>query len=230
MSVRVSGIVAAVFGAGLLSSSAMASVSWSYFGGGDAGFNALTNNGSLERAVAEGRIGNNALSGTWERAIWQQGGVGGTKAEGQFVWGNGSAYAWSFNWDGVNTVTFNLADTSISWNQVAGDFTDIFIRTRSGNDSSLLLSELAFSGVDGNLNPGNLFSTGNGDVNYLQITNGGSPLGAFSLGGLVQFDWTGNPPTNSALAFQVKFTNVIPAPASMALLGLAGVLRRRRRG
>jgi len=203
--------------------------SWSYFAGGDVGFNALSNNGALERAVAEGRIGNNGLSGTWERGIWQQGGVGSPQVEGQFVWGNGSPTEWEFNWDGVNTVTFIVGGQILSWNGVAGGFTDIFIRTRSAADSSLALTSLNFDGANGNIDPGDLTSIGNGTVEYLRITNGGSQFGAFSLSGDANLSWSGVQPNNSALAFQVKFTNVIPAPGAIALLGVAGVLSRRRR-
>jgi uncharacterized protein (TIGR03382 family) len=42
-------------------------------------------------------------------------------------------------------------------------------------------------------------------------------------------DWTGATPTNSALAFQVKLTNVIPTPGALALLGMGGLLVARRR-
>lgn len=213
-----------------LASTAMAGgVSWSYFGGGDAGFNGLTNNGALERAVAEGRIGNNAMNGTWERGIWQQGGVGSPVADGQYVWGNGSANEWEFNWDGVSQVTFIVGGQILQWNGVAGDFTDIFIRTRSAADSTLSLNSMNFDGADGNINPGDLISSGSGTVNYLRITNGGATLGAFSLSGIAELSWTGTQPTNSALAFQVKFTNVIPAPGGIVLLGAAGLLTRRRR-
>lgn len=230
MNMRNSFVALTVVGTLVAANSAFAGgATWSYFAGGDVGFNALTNNGSLERAVAEGRIGNNANNGTWERGIWQQGGVGAPITSANYIWGNATPNTWSFDWDGVSTVTFNVGNTSLSWNAVAGDFTDIFIRTRSAADSALALTSMSFNGVDGNLALGDLVSTGNGDVEYLRITNGGAPLSAFSLGGIADLSWTGAQPSNSALAFQVKFTNVVPAPGALAMLGAAGLVTRRRR-
>jgi len=170
------------------------------------------------------RIGNNALSGTWETAIWQQGGVGTPQSQAQFVWGNGAATAFSIEYDGASTVTYTVGQTAISWNAVGGPFTDIFIRTRSAADSSVLLSSLDFDGTG----IGDLSSSGNGDVNYIRISNGGSNFGAFTISGLSTFDW-GVQPSNSALAYQVKFSNVIPAPGALALLALVGLVGRRRR-
>jgi len=209
-----------------LSTSASASVSWSYFAGGDAAFNELTLNGSLERAATEGRIGNNGPSGTWELALWEQGGVGTPKDQAQFVWGNGQATSFSVVYDGISTVTYTVGQTTVSWNALAGGFTDIFIRTRSAADSSVLLSNLDF--VGSGLNIGDLSSTGNGDVNYIRISNAGGDFGAFTITGLSTFDW-GVQPSNSALAYQFKFSNVIPAPGAIAVLGLAGLVGRRRR-
>jgi hypothetical protein len=217
--------------AATLQGAASAGATWDYFAGGDAGFNALTNNGALERAVSEGRIGNNALNGTWEQGIWQQGGVS-LKEQAQGTWISGQPVDWSFSWDGLSTVTYYQSNgTTLVWNEVAGSFTDIFIRTRSANDTtSLLLSDMAFDSVAGSdFAIGNLLSTGANDVEYIRVTDGGAPLGAFTLSGRATLTWGGAPPINSSLAWQVKFTNVVPAPAALALLGLAGVSGARRR-
>ncbi len=209
-------------------SAASATPTWSYFAGGDAGFNALSNNGSLERAVTEGRIGNNAVNGTWEQGIWQQGAVN-LQVQGQFAWTNGSLTDWEIVYDGVSSITFTVGTQSISWGGMAGAFTDIFIRSRAATDSTMELVSLDLVGAG--LGIGNLVSSGNGDVDYIRIENMGSNFGAFTLRGQSRMTWTGAAPTNSALAYQVKLTNVVPEPASLALAipSLLLTVRRSRR-
>jgi uncharacterized protein (TIGR03382 family) len=208
---------------------ALATVSVVSVPGGDAEFNTLTANGTLERAVAEGRIGNNvASSGTWERAIWEFGGVGTPKATGGTTWTSGTPLDFSFSFDGANTVTFILGGETLSWGVVSGPFTDIFIRTRNArSDTSILLSDLAVSGYG--LLGSDLSSTTVNEVDYLRIVNT-SAFGAVTVTGKATLAWAGSAPTNSALAFQVKFSNVIPGPGAAALagLGLVAGLRRRR--
>ncbi|MBX3386421.1 MAG: hypothetical protein KF768_07610 [Phycisphaeraceae bacterium] len=202
------------------------------FPGGDAGFNALTNNGTLERAVAEGRIGNALTTGTWETAIWQQGGVGVPKSTAQLNINNGASLPFTLVWNGVDTVTYTVGSTTISWNEVAGGFTDIFIRSRSATDSTLSLTNMSIDlNNDASLewSGGSLSSTGNGTVNYLRLTNMGMNFPAFTLSGTQNLSWTGVQPANSALAYQIKLTNVIPAPGAGLLLAFGGLTMFRRR-
>lgn len=203
-----------------------AAPTWQYYFGGDAGFNVLSNNGSLERAVTEGRIGNNATNGTWEMAIWEQGGVGTPETTAQKAWTNGIDVAFTLQYDGANTVTYTVGGTSISWANMAGGFTDIFIRTRAAADSTVTLTDLDLDG----LAVGDLVSSGNGDVDYIRIQNMGMDFGAFTLAGTQNFSWTGALPTNSALAYQIKLTNVIPEPATLfpLAIGAIALIRRRR--
>ncbi|RIK62675.1 MAG: hypothetical protein DCC65_17055 [Planctomycetota bacterium] len=206
---------------------ASAAPTWQYYAGGDAGFLALSNNGALERAVTESRIGNNAANGTWELAVWQQGGVGTPVDTDQKSWTNGLDTAFSLQYDGVNSVTYTVGGTTVTWSGLGGGFTDIFIRTRSATDSTLTLSGLDLDG----LAIGNLVSSGNGDVDYIRIRNMGMDFGAFTLTGTQNFAWAGAQPSNSALAYQIKLTNVIPEPGTLSLLAVGGLglLRRRRR-
>lgn len=209
--------------------SAHATLTASMFAGGDAAFNALTNNGDLEAAVAEGRIGNAATTGTWELAIWDQGATGTIQDQAQFAFGNMQTVPFSLTWDGISTVTYTVGATSISWNAVPEAFTDIFIRNRAAANSSLSLSDLNLNGTP---LPGltSVGTTTNAVVRYLRIENMGMDFGAFTLTGNQTLSWLGAPPTNSALAYQIKLTNVIPAPGALALagVGLLAAARRRR--
>lgn len=204
-----------------------AAISTSVLAGGDAEFLSLTDGGSLEQAVAEGRIGNGATNGTWEMAIWDIGGSGTVQSQAQLAPVNGTAAPFTITYDGVSTLTYDVGGTSISWNNVAGPFTDIFVRTRSATDSTILLDDLAIDASP--LSIDMVSSTGNGDVNYLRIRNMGDDFGAFSLTGTHTFSWTGTRPNNSALAYQFKFSNVVPTPGALAALALAAPVFRRRR-
>lgn len=208
--------------------SASASITVSTLPGGDTDFLALTSGGTLERAVAEGRIGNNnATSGTWERAIWEFGGVGTPKATGGTTWSSGQPVGFSFSFDGVSTATFVLGGQSLSWNMVAGTFTDIFIRTRNArNDTSIELTNLSLTGF-GSLGS-DLISTTVNEVDYLRVSNS-TPFGAMTISGDATLSWTGTAPANSAQAFQVKFSNVIPGPGAAGVLALGGLIATRRR-
>lgn len=215
-----------------VSVTASAGVSWSTFAGGDAGFNALTVNGALERSVAEGRIGNNAETGTWEQAVWQQGGVGSPVASGQQpAFTSGAGRAWSFAWDGVNTVTYTFGSTSQVWSAVAGGFTDIFLRVRATATSSAELSNmfLDLPGVVDDTAIGDLVTPVSGTASYIRISSTMGDLPAFTLSGESTFSWSGAVPTNSSLAYQIKFTNVIPSPGVAGLMAVAGIAGSRRR-
>lgn len=209
-----------------LSSSAFAGLSVAPYAGGDAGFNVLTNNGALERGVTEGRTG---LPGNWQMAIWQQGAVGIPQASAQFGLSNGAVQDIEIAWNGVNTISYTANGTTISWNQTAGSFTDIFIRVRSIDNTTIALGDLVLdAGGNGSLNIGNFSSTGAGAASYLRVQNDGQAIPAFTIRGTHQLSWTGQAPTGSNLAYQFKFTNV-PTPGAMALVVGAGLVAGRRR-
>lgn len=204
---------------------ASAGVTAAPFAGDDAAFNALTNNGGLEAAAAETRIGNaQAEAGIWEVAIWEQGGVGTPEDQAGRAIANGVAVPFTLTYDGASTVTFTVDGATTSWSGVTSNFTDIFIRTRAVSDTGITLSNLMLNGTP----LGSTSSIGN-NVDYLRIQNMGAPFTAFTLTGDQTMGWTSSRPNNSALAAQLKLTNVIPAPASLALAGIAGIAVTRRR-
>ncbi len=201
-----------------------AAPTWSYLAGGDAAFLGLTDNGALEQAVTEGRIGNNALNGAWELAVWELGAVGTPKDQAQATFTNDVAIPFELSWNGVDTVTYTVGGTTVSWGSVGGSFTDIFIRARAGSSSVVDLTDLDLAGSG--LSIGDL--TAHDEAAYLRISNMDQAFGAFTLTGNQRFQWTGSRPNNSALAYQIKMTNVIPAPGAAALEGLAGFAGLRR--
>ncbi len=224
---RTSGIVA-VLALAASASSVSASLSLTPYAGGDTAFNLISNNGALERAVTEGRTG---TPGNWQMAIWQQGGVGSPQTQAQFGLSNGAVQPFTITFDGASTITYTANNVPISWNAVAGSFTDIFIRVRSAADSTIALGNVFIDAGGGNtLSVGNFSSTGAVPADYLRVQNGGLPLPAFTITGTHQLSWTSvNPPNGSGLAYQFKFTNVVPTPGAALVLGLGGLAAARRR-
>jgi len=228
MSTQIRSCAAGAIAALVLSSgSAFAALSVSAFAGGDSAFLGLTNNGAMERAVTEGRTG---TPGNWQMGIWSQGGVGSPVTTGNFGLVNGTAQAFSISYDGVSTLSYTANGTIRSWNAMAGTFTDIFIRVRSAANSTVLLSGMSIvSGIE-NVNLGSLSSTGAVAADYLRVQNDGNAIGAFTISGNHTLSWSSaNPPNGSNLAYQFKFTNTIPTPGSLAIIGLGGLIAGRRR-
>ena len=219
-------MVCAVLGAA--ASSAMGGLIVDPAFGGDADFLALTNNGTLEEAVAEGRIGNAMGNGTWETAIWEQGGVDIPQAQGQLTVNNGLGYDFVVSYDGVSELTYTVDQTTISWDSLGGPFTDIFFRTRSVADATVSLTSLSIFHDGGPTALADIVNSGGG-VGYVRLTNMGSDFGAFTITGIQTLSWTGDAPSNSALAYQIKLTNVVPAPGAAAGLGVLALGLRRRR-
>lgn len=209
-----------------LAPTALADVSTTTFGGGDLGFNELTNNGSLEQAVIESRIGNaNPEAGIWEVGLWRFGAVGSPLDQAGRSIANGEVASFSISYDGANSLSMSIGDAEVSSSDIGGTFTDIFIRVRGTATSTVELSGLTLGGDLLDVSS----ITGHDGVSYLRISNGGAAFGAFTLVGNQSFSWDGARPNNSALAAQFKFTNVIPAPGAAALLGLGGLAAVRRR-
>jgi len=204
---------------------AVAGVTSSVFPGGDAAFLALTDNGDLERAATESRTGNGATNGTWEFAIWDMGGSGAIQDQAQMNVTNGTAVQWSVEWDGVSTLDYTVSGQTVSWSMVPGAFTDIFIRTRSAADSTVALTQMNLDGTP----IADTSATNGAPANYLRIQNMGADFGAFTLSGVQTLSWTGDMPNNSALAYQIKCTNGIPAPGAATTLLAGALLTTRRR-
>ena len=196
---------------------------------GDAGYSVLTDNHLLEQGSVEGRIGNRLDTGTWELGIWRRSNIGPFLNLSQLSWTNGVAAPFSIVYDGANTVTYTLGGVTISSSQLGGTFTDIFIRTRSARTGSIIVQNI---NMVGQLAIGNISSEGDGTTNYLRINNQGAHFGAFEITGSQVLTWQVNePPQNSTVSAQFRFTNIVPAPgpaASLAAVGLFAARRKRR--
>lgn len=226
--VRASGVIAAALVSACVPSTVLAqSAAWTTFNGGDAAFDALTDGGSLLQGAAETRIGNRTDSGTWELGIWRSIPAGPFLAIGQLPRVNAEVLDFVITYDGLSSLTWRVGSRQVATTQLGGRFSDIFIRTRSAINGSMRLSSLQFNGA-GPL--AELASAGDGTVNYLRLSNGSLPFGPFEIRGFEALSWVANdPPINSAVSAQFRFTNVIPAPGLPLILAATGLWAARRR-
>jgi hypothetical protein len=203
----------------------------------DADFNKLEDQGAFQELfVAEGRIGNNSLNDA-EREL----GInrndrdpnlpGLPVTSGQFVWGNGKTENFTLKYTG-SSVDYIVGNQTLSTTEFSGPVSDIFLRTFAIDNSTAKLSNLVFSDLQ---NPNNKFTIGNlsssgtssgFDTNYLQISDISAP---FEITGQVLLSWTGQTPTRSNLAYQIKVGNSsssrqVPEPGTTGALLLTGMV------
>ncbi|MEI7657516.1 MAG: choice-of-anchor W domain-containing protein [Phycisphaerae bacterium] len=220
-------VAAAMLSGALVSAAAAQSPLWTSFNGGDVAFDALTNGGQLLQGATESRIGNRTDSGAWELGIWRSIPSGPFLSIGQLPRVNAQTIEVVIAYDGASSLSWRVGGALISTSQLGGPFTDIFVRTRSAVNGSIRLSSLQFnaSGL-----AADLVSSGDATVNYLRLSNGSLPFGPFEIRGFETLSWVANdPPVNSAVNAQFRFTNVIPAPGLSAVGVVAGLWSGRRR-
>lgn len=192
----------------------------------DTEFRGLLDQGLFDELfVAESRIGNNSSTGgEREIGINQDVNLGGLPvAQGQRTWQNGGLVDFMLEYTG-NLVKYTVGGQLLSTNVFSGPVTDIFLRTRAANNSTMALSNLFFNGVaiDSLLS----FGSGASDIDYLQISKINTP---FTLSGKSLMSWTGTRPNNSALAYQIKVGTTppvesVPEPGTVGALLTAGAL------
>lgn len=226
---------------------------WQDFGAGvdpyPAGWSALN-------FTAEGRIGNaatspgSAWSGTHEIDVGRN--TSGTMTTGQFAWQNRQSYLFELAFDGT-TARWTMdkggasqrSITYSSYGSLAG-FDALAFRLRVSPDGGdkLTISDLALNSTALTASP-LLWAPGSGQAadRWWGVSDAGNLASGFTLTGRATFDWRNDSskPGNSNLAFQIKGAdapdvdvNPIPEPGTIALLGggllgLGGVIRRRRR-
>lgn len=171
----------------------------------------LTVNGSLSAVdwgkfmigISTGGAGDTAGNG-WNRPISMSSPVGGMNYWiGSWVDGGGGAQRWAYN--------------GASWSEVAATYSSGFGSfSFSGNQITYTMSLASLGLSIGDTFYFDAFSSGGG--------GGDSAIDALANPGISVTDWGG--PYNSTSNFAYT---VVPAPGAIALLGVAGLLARRRR-
>lgn len=149
--------------------------------------------------VAEGRIGDLGGAATFELDLGQNSGAPGSTA--QYDWQNGVPEPFTIAYDNLTgEVTFALGGVFLSYTTPYFDFDQIFVRTRATETgTSIVVDGLV---IDGTAIDDHSSAVGSGlDILWIReasLNNG------FVLTGTATLAWTGAPPTQSRLAFQVK--------------------------
>lgn len=159
--------------------------------------------------VAEGRIGDLAGAATFELDL---GGDTGAPAEtAQYGWVSGSAETFYLTYDaGTGVVAFSLGGVDLSYTTPYFDFDQIFVRTRAVDEgTSVQVGSLVIDGSP----VGDLSSAAGADGLDILWIKGASLNDGFAMSGVAVLSWTGDPPSHSRLAFQVK----------IGKLGLVGI-------
>lgn len=169
----------------------------------DAAFLALQPEAGVT-CVAEGRIGDRAGAATFELDLGQSTAAPVTTA--QYGWVSGQAEPFTLSYSNMTgVVTFQLGGRTLTYSP-ASTFTDLFIRTRASfagtqvTVNSLVLDGCAIADQSDAPGPG---------LDYLRL-QGVNLMGGFTLTGVATMSWSGAPPTQSNLAFQIKFGTPTP--------------------
>jgi hypothetical protein len=149
--------------------------------------------------VAEGRIGDLGGAATFELDLGQS--TAAPYATAQYPWTSGTIEPFTLSYDsGTGLVTFTLGGKTLTYTTPFPMFGDVFIRTRAVEaDRSVIVQDLVLNGesvggVSNAVGPG---------LDILWIS-GAALSNGFSLTGTATLAWTGAPPTQSRLAFQIK--------------------------
>jgi hypothetical protein len=160
--------------------------------------------------VAEGRIGDLGGAATFELDLGASTAAPSQTANYAWVGGRQEPFTLTYN-NVTRVVTFSLGGHTLTYTTPYMDFGDMFVRTRAVNvGTSVVVNDLVLNGVGiGDQSS----ATGDGlDILWISehaIANG------FTLTGVATLSWTGSPPTQSRLAFQIKV-------AKLAEVGVEG--------
>lgn len=149
--------------------------------------------------VAEGRIGDLGGVATFELDLGQSTAAPYTTA--QYPWVSGRVEPFTLAYDsGTGVVTFSIGGKVLTYTTPFPMFGDIFVRTRAVEaDRSVIVQDLVLDGVS----VGDVSSAVGPGLDILWIS-GAALLDGFTLAGTATLSWTGAPPTQSRLAFQIK--------------------------
>jgi hypothetical protein len=163
--------------------------------------------------VAEGRIGDLGGAATFELDLGAD--TGAPAQTAQYNWPNGIPVPFIVHYDaGLDLVTFTVGANVLTYTPDPG-FAEIFVRTRAVNvGSSIRVDNLFLNGtavVDTSV------AIGDG-LDILRIA-GEAIQNGFLLTGDATLSWTGSPPTQSRLAFQIKIASPAAVPVQSATWG-----------
>ena len=149
--------------------------------------------------VAEGRIGDLGGAATFELDLGQSTSAPNTMA--QYGWVNGQVEPFTLTYDsGTKLVTFVLGGRTLTYTPPFPMFGDIFVRTRAVDSGrEIVVQSLVLNGQS----VGDVSHAVGDGLDILWIS-GGSLANGFTLTGTATLSWTGAPPTQSRLAFQIK--------------------------
>ena len=164
--------------------------------------------------VAEGRIGDRGGAATFELDLGDNTGNPATTA--QYAWQSGVAEPFTISYNKItNVVTFTLGGRVLTYSP-AVSFKEFFVRTRAVDaNTSVQVYALVLNGVSvGDLSA----ATGPDDLDILAVS-GVDLYQGFTLTGVAVLTWTGTPPTQSRLAFQIKVGNAPTVPSEESTWG-----------
>ena len=172
--------------------------------------------------VGEGRIGDGAGAATFEVDLG--GDFGDPDQTAQYDWPNESAVSWTLTYDHVTYLaTFTVDDVVLSYVSPLAGFTEIFLRTRAVNaDSDIIVDNLVLDGENVN-DVSNAVGSNGLDILWI---SGAILLDGFTLTGQTTMSWTGTPPTQSRLAFQIKIGTIKTVPTKGSTWGGVKALYR----
>lgn len=150
--------------------------------------------------VCEGRIGDRGGDQTFELDLGQQ--TGDPAQTANYDWQNGISEPFMLVYNNADSlVTFSLGGVTLYYTTLYQDFDAIFIRTRAVDEGAgMVVNELVLNGEAVNDQSS---TTGPNGLDILLIY--GVPIGeGFTIEGMATLSWTGTPPTQSRLAFQIK--------------------------
>jgi hypothetical protein len=175
--------------------------------------------------VGEGRIGDGAGAATFEVDL---GGDTGAPAQtAQYDWPNGIAVPWTLTYNHLtHEVSFTVDAVNLTYTSPLSGFTDVFVRCRAVNAGSDILADNLV--LDGDAVGDGSFA--DGDATGLDILwiSGGTLTDGFTLTGTTTMSWTGTPPTQSRLAFQLKVGKINPVATEETTWGRVKALYETR--
>ncbi len=172
--------------------------------------------------IGEGRIGDRGGAATFELDLGPD--TGAPAQTANYAWPNGAPVAFTLTYDsGADLVTFDMGGHTLTYTPGSG-FSELFVRTRATDGgTSVVVDSLQLDGVD---ICGQSAADGSASgLDILRIENQNLQDG-FVLTGRATMTWTGTPPSQSHLAFQLKVASAIPLPAQPASWGRVKALYR----